>query len=119
MIFDGEIAGGPATSPTLHLPSGQTDRIGRLVVSQGGLLMKKQHKPKALDGLDRYSSAGHVVESLLHEIVGEGTESGPRSWHGGILSLPGFFWESTSLYQKSAETTTLFVKRTTKLKCSW
>jgi len=81
--------------------------------------MKKQHKPKALDGLDRYSSAGHVVESLLHEIVGEGTESGPRSWHGGILSLPGFFWESTSLYQKSAETTTLFVKRTTKLKCSW
>jgi len=53
--------------------------------------MKKKHQPEALDGLDRYSSAGHVVESLLHEIVREGTESGHRSWHGGILSLPGFF----------------------------
>src|SRR5271157_4049850 len=28
--------------------------------------------------------------------------------------LAGIFWESTSFYQKSAETTTLFVKRTTK-----
>jgi hypothetical protein len=68
------------------LSSGQTDRFGRLVVSQGGLFMKQQHKPKALDGLDRYSSAGHGVKSLLHEIVREGTQSGTRSWHGGILS---------------------------------
>jgi len=52
--------------------------------------MKKEHKPKALDGLDRYRSAGHGVEGLLHKIVREGTESGPWSWHGGILSLPGF-----------------------------
>jgi hypothetical protein len=52
--------------------------------------MKQQHKPKALDGLDRDCSAGHGVESLLHEIVGEGTQSGARSWLGGILSLPGF-----------------------------
>ncbi len=113
MIVNGEIARGPTTSPTLYLSSGQTDRLGGLVVSQGWLLMKKQHKPETLHGLDRYSSARHGVESLLHEIVREGTESGPRSWHGGILSLPGFFGESTSLYQKSAETTTLFVKRTT------
>jgi hypothetical protein len=90
MIFDGEIASGPATSPTLHLSSGQTDRFGRLVVSQGGLLIKKQHQPKAWDGLDRDRSAGHGVKSLLHEIVREGTQSGTRSWHGGILSLPGF-----------------------------
>ncbi len=75
--------------------------------------MKQQHKPKALDGLDRYCSAGHGVKRLLHEIVWESTESGPRSWHGGILSLPGFFGESNSLNQKSAETTTLFVKWTT------
>jgi hypothetical protein len=113
MIFDGEIARGPTTSPTLYLSSGQTDFLGGLVVSQGWLLMKEQHKPKALDGLDRYSSARHGVESLLHEIVREGTESRPRSWHGGILSLLGFFGESNALYQKSAETTTLFVKRTT------
>ena len=98
MIFDGEIAAGPTTSPTLYLSSGQTDRRGRLVVSQGRSLMKKQHKPEALDGLDRYSSAAHGVDGLLQEIVREGTESGPRSWHGGILSLPGFFWESTSFY---------------------
>ena len=113
MIFDGEIAGGPATSPTLYLSSGQSDRLGRFAVSHGGLLIKKQHKPKALDGLDRHSSAGHGVEGLLQEIVREGTESGHRSWHGGILSLPGFFGEPTSLYQKSVETTTLFVKRST------
>jgi hypothetical protein len=100
----------------LDLSSGQTHRLSRLVVSQGGLLMKKQHKPKALDGLDRYRSAGHGVEGLLHEIVREGTESRTWSWHGGILSLPGFFGGFTSLYQKSVETTTLFVKRTTKPK---
>jgi hypothetical protein len=75
--------------------------------------MKEQHQPKALDGLDRDSSAGHGVEGLLHEIVREGTESGPRSWHSGILILAGIFRESTSFYQESAETTTLFVKRTT------
>ena len=90
MIFDGEIAGGPATSPTLYLSSGQSDRRGRFIVSQGGLLMKKQHKPEALDGLDRYSSAAHGVEGLLQKIIREGTESGPRSRHGGIVSLPGF-----------------------------
>jgi hypothetical protein len=77
--------------------------------------MKKQHQPKALDGLDRDRSAGHGGEGLLHEIVREGTESRTWSWHGGILSLPGFFGGSASLYQKSVETTTLFVKRTTKL----
>jgi hypothetical protein len=82
----------------LYLSSGQTDRLGRFVVSQGGLLMKKQHEPKALDGLDRHSTAGHGVEGHLQEIVREGTESGPRSWHGGILSLPGVFGESTSFY---------------------
>lgn len=75
--------------------------------------MKKQYKPKTLDGLNRYSSAGHGGEGHLQEIVREGTGSGPRSWHGGILSLLGFFWESTSFYQESVETTTLFVKRTT------
>ena len=48
--------------------------------------MKKQHKPEALDGLDRHSSAGHGVQGLLQEILREGTESRPRSWHGGILS---------------------------------
>jgi len=90
MIFDGEIAGGPTTSPTLYLSSGQTDRRGRLVVSQGRSLMKKQHKPEALDGLDRYSSAAHGVDGLLQKIIREGTESGSRSRHGGILSLPGF-----------------------------
>jgi hypothetical protein len=90
MVLDGEIAGGPATSPTLHLPSGQTDRLGRLVVSQGGLFMKQQHKPRALDGLDGDCSTRHGVQGLLHEISREGTESGNRSWHGGILSLPGF-----------------------------
>jgi hypothetical protein len=90
MILDGEIAGGPATSPTLHLSSRQTDRFGRLFIFQGGLFMKQQHKPKALGGLDRYCSAGHVVKSLLHEIVREGTHCGIGAWHSGILSLPGF-----------------------------
>jgi len=52
--------------------------------------MKKQHKPEALDVLDSHSSAGHGVQGLLQEILREGTESRPRSWHGGILSLPGF-----------------------------
>src|ERR1700679_4196643 len=90
MIFDGEIASGPATSPTLPLSSGQADRVGRLFVSQRGLFMKQQHKPKALGCLDCDCSAGHGVEGLLHEIVGKGRDNGARPWHGGILSLPGF-----------------------------
>jgi hypothetical protein len=53
--------------------------------------MKKQHKTKALDVLNSYSSAGHGIQGLLQEILREVTESRPRSWHGGILSLPGFF----------------------------
>jgi hypothetical protein len=56
------------------LSSGQTDRFGRLVVSQGGLFMKQQRKPETLDGLDRHSSAGHGVKSLLNEIGREGTQ---------------------------------------------
>jgi hypothetical protein len=52
--------------------------------------MKQQHKPKALGCLDCDCSAGHGVEGLLHEIVGEGTDNGSRPWHGGILSLPSF-----------------------------
>ena len=68
--------------------------------------MKKQHKPKALDSLDRYCSAGHSVESLLHEIVREGTESGTvLAWRHPFLA--GFFGGPASLYQKSVETTTL------------
>jgi hypothetical protein len=90
MIFDREIASGPAASPTLHLSCGQTDHFGRLVVSQGGLFMKQQHKPKSLDRLDRRSSAGHGVKSLLNKIGRKGTHGGTRSGHGGILSLPGF-----------------------------
>ena len=113
MIFDGEIAGGPATSPTLDLSSGQADHFGRLVGSQGGLLMKEQHKSKALDGLDSDSSAGDGVAGHLQEIVRKGTESGPWSWHSGIPSLPGFLEGLTSFYRESVETTTLFVKRTT------
>ena len=89
MIFDREIAGGPATSPSLDLSSGQADHFGRLVGSQGRLLMKEQHKPKALDGLDSDSSASHGVAGHLQEIVRKGTESGPWSWHSGIRSLPG------------------------------
>jgi len=76
----------------LNLSSGPTDRFSRLVVFQGRLFMKEQHEPKPLDGLDRDCPAGHGVKSLLHEIVREVTQSGTWSWHGGILSLPVFFW---------------------------
>jgi hypothetical protein len=67
-----------------------------------------------LHDLDRHGSAADCVEGHLHEIVGESTRSGDWSWHNGILSVPGFFWELISFYKKSAVTATLFVKRTTK-----
>ena len=114
MVFDGEITGSPATSPPLYLPSGQTHLLGRLVVFQIGLLVKQQYQPKALHDLDQYGSAADCVQGHLHEIVGESTRNGAWSWHSGVLSVPGFFWEFTSFYKKSAETATLFVKRTTK-----
>jgi hypothetical protein len=76
--------------------------------------MKEQHKSKALDGLDSDSSASDGVAGHLQEIVGKGTESGPWSWHSGVPYLPGFLEGLTSFYRESVETTTLFVKRTTK-----
>jgi hypothetical protein len=114
LVFNGEIAGSPATSPSLNLPSGQTHLLGRLVVFHVGLLVKQQRKPKSLRDLDSHGSAPDSVQSHLHEIGGESTRSGAWSWHSGVLSVPGFFGEFISFYKKSAVTTTLIVKRTTK-----
>jgi hypothetical protein len=113
LVVDGEITGSPATSPALHLPSGQTHLLGRLVVFQVGLLVKQQCQPKALHDLDRHGSAADCVQGHLHEIIGESTRGGAWSWHSGVLSVPGFFWEFISFYKKCAGTATLFVKRTT------
>jgi hypothetical protein len=52
--------------------------------------MKQQHQPKALDGLDRDRSARNGVAGLLQEIVWEGTESGPRSWHAASFPCRDF-----------------------------
>ena len=78
-----------------------------------GLLVKQQYQPKALHVWDRHGSAADCVQGHLHEIVGESTRNGAWSWQSGVLSVPGFFWEFISFYKKSAETATLFVKRTT------
>jgi hypothetical protein len=91
MVFDREIAGGPATPPTLHLAKGKTHRHGSVLVPQAGLFMKEQRKTKALHYLNRRSSPTNSGECLLHEIVGEVTTSGTWTWHSGFLSLPGFF----------------------------
>jgi hypothetical protein len=91
MVFDGEITGSPATSPSLHLSGRQTHLLGRLVVFHVGLLMQQQCQPKALHDLDRYRSAADCVQGHLPEIFGESTRSGAWSWHSGVLSVPGFF----------------------------
>jgi hypothetical protein len=52
--------------------------------------MKEQREAKTLNDLNRSSSSPNGVECLLHEIVGEVTTSGLRTWHSGFLSLPGF-----------------------------
>jgi hypothetical protein len=113
LVFDGEIASSPPTSPPLYLPSGQTHFLGRLFVCHVGLLVKEQYQPKALHDLDLRGSAADRVQGRLHEIVGESTRNGAWSWHSGALSVPGFFGEFISFYKKSRVTATLFVKRTT------
>ena len=100
MVFDGEITRGPTTAPTLHLPKGQAHRLGSVLVPQAGLLMKEQREAKALNDLNCRGSSTNGVECVLHEIVGEVTTSGLRTWHSGFLSLPGFFWDSPP-YTKS------------------
>jgi hypothetical protein len=82
------------------LPSGQPHLLGRLVVLQIGLLVKQQDQPKALDDLDRHGSTADCVQGHLHEIVGESTRNGAWSWHSGVLSMPGSFWEFISFYKK-------------------
>jgi hypothetical protein len=94
MIFDREIASGPATAPALHLPKGQAHRLGSVLVPQAGPLMKEQREAKSLHGLNRGGSSTNGVECILHEIVGEVTTSGNGTWHSGFLSWPGFFGDS-------------------------
>jgi hypothetical protein len=65
--------------------------------------MKEQYQAKALHDLNGEGSSANAIERLLHEIVGEGTKSGTRPWHGGILSLPGFFWRSSPYTKGPAE----------------
>jgi hypothetical protein len=90
MIFDREIASGPATSPTLHLAKRESHRLGSVFVPQAGYLMHEQREAKALNDLNRSGSSPNGVECLLHEIIGKVTTSGLRTWHSGFLSLPGF-----------------------------
>jgi hypothetical protein len=101
LVFDGEIAGSPATSPPLDLPSGQTYLLGSLVIFQIRLLVKQQDQPKASHDLDRHGSTADCVEGHLHEIAWKRTKNGAWSWHSGVLSVPGFFWEFISFYKKS------------------
>ena len=77
------------------------------------MVVKQQNEPKALHGLDGHGSAADGVVRLLQELGGESTKSGTWSWHRGFHSLLGDLRVHLFL-QKSAETTTLFVKRTTK-----
>jgi hypothetical protein len=90
MVFDREIANGPATAPTLHLPKRKSHRLGSVFIPYRSLLMKEQSEAKALNDLNCNGSATNGVECLLHEIVREVTTSGLRTWHSGFLSLPGF-----------------------------
>jgi hypothetical protein len=76
------------------------------------MLVEQQDQPKALHGLDGHGSAADRIASLLQEFGGESTKSGTWTWHRGFRSLLGFSRVHLFL-QKSAETTTLFVKRTT------
>ncbi len=106
----------PAAQRLRHRCTCRADKptsLAASVVSHVGLLMKQQYQPKALHDLDRHGSAADGVQGHLHKIVGESTRSGAWSWHSGVLSVPGFFWEFISFYKKSAVTATLFVKRTT------
>jgi hypothetical protein len=96
----------------LYLSSRQAYHSSRFVACQGRMLVKQQDKPKALHGLDGHGSAADGGVSLLQELSGESTKSGTWSWHRGFRSLLGFLRVHLFL-QKSAETTTLFVKRTT------
>jgi hypothetical protein len=90
-IVDGEIASGPAPSPALHLSQRKADRLSGVLVSQAGSLMQEQHEAITLNDLNRGRSSPNRFESILHEIVGEGTRSRQWTWHSGFLSLPGFF----------------------------
>ncbi len=99
MVFDREIASGPATAPTLHLPQRKSHRLGSVFVPQGWLLMKEQREAKALNDLNRRGSSTNGVECLLHEIVGEVTTSRLRTWHSGFLSC-WFFRRSSLAHQR-------------------
>ena len=109
LVFDGEVTRSPATSPSLHLPSGQAHLLGCLVVFHLRLLVKPPKQPKALHDLDRHSSSADRVQGHLHEIVGKSTRSGAWSWRSGVLFRAGIFSGVHLLLQKSPQyTTTLF-----------
>jgi len=113
LIDNRKVAAGPTSSPTPHLSWRQANSSGSFLGFAGWLLMKKQYQTITLNDLHRSSASPRRVACILHEIVGEGTTSGQRTWHSGFPSLPGVFWGFTSCYQKSILTRTLFVERTT------
>ena len=91
----------------------RTDRPPRPPRRFPGSVMKKQHKPEALDGLDatvRRLGGPRCRWPLAENHQGR-YNALVQAWRHPFLA--GLFGEFTSLYQKSAESATLFVKRTT------
>ncbi len=76
------------------------------------MLVKQQDEPEALNGLDGHGSTADGIASLLQELDGASAKNGTWSRHRDFRSLLGFSRVHLFL-RKSAETTTLFLKRTT------
>jgi hypothetical protein len=113
MIFDGEIASRPTTSPTLDLPGRHANHHRRFVACDQGLRMKEQRQAISLHILNGHGAAVNRVDRGLQEIVGKVTTGWLWSWHRGFPAGVISFKDFTSFYQTVDLTTTLFLKRTT------
>src|SRR5262245_49514569 len=74
-ILDVKVPVRPTLPPALHLPAGQADDSGRVVMAQVRMFVQQEHEPEALDGLHRDGAPPHRVACRLHKIIGKRTRN--------------------------------------------
>src|SRR4029079_6224120 len=81
VILDAEIARGPASSPALHLPGGQANDFGGILMADAGPFVEQQHQAEALHILNRRGTTTDRIRRALQKTFGKATRQRSGSTH--------------------------------------
>src|SRR5260370_28715431 len=71
VILDAEIARGPASPPALHLPGGQVNDFGGVVMADARPFVKQQHQAEPLHILNRRGTPTNRIHRVLQKTLGK------------------------------------------------